>query len=260
MEQRQHIIDAHRQIVLQLRQIEDEISAMLAASDPHWMKLEEKRSQLLDQVEPLIEQYWQWVPSIVLSKCPYCKETLSRRFDKVDLNGFWWMDRTQRFPRETGACEHFCLLSGAIDLKGQKVSGGLFECRPGPDKPFVIPRILEMPSMVAVIGEIPMECGYSAYPIAYFSKVPPQSRALTQSWARKEYYFTLPDGRSGWDITTEKQDFDLREWVKLNKIFIFRNGDLGFLKEGDPILKIKNTGRGQIILDNTLSYESFINH
>jgi hypothetical protein len=259
MDQRQTIIDSHRQIILQLRDIEKQIEKMLASNDPQWRQLEVKRSALQRQVEPLIDEYWKWIPSVELSQCPFCQKPLFRRFDAYDINGFWWMDRTQREIKESEACEHFCLLSGALNLNGHSVKGGLFECRPGPDKPFVFPRLLQMPSMVVVIGEIPMSCGYMAYPIVYFSKEKIESYHLTQSWARKDYSVTLTDGRSGWNIREDKQDFNLRNWISLNKIFIYRKNKLIPLKEEDSLLKIEGRERNQTIFNNILTFESFLN-
>jgi hypothetical protein len=257
MEERRIIIESHRKHILHLRDIEKQIEKLLSANDPQWRDLEDGRSLLQGEVELLIKQYWQWIPAVELSRCPFCKETLGLRFDSCDLNGFWWMDRTQRPHDEPKPCEHFCLLSGAVNLNGLGVSGGLFPCKPGPDKPFIFPRVLQMYTMVVVITEVPMTCGYTAYPIAYFSKQPVKSQSLTQSWARKEHSFTLDSGKSGWDIREDKQDFDLKFWVGSNKIFIYREGEIMPLKEGDRILELKGTGKNQTIIDNQLSYESY---
>jgi hypothetical protein len=229
--ERQGIIQSHRQLVLQLRDLEKQIEALLAINDPQWRKLESQRSELRKQIEPLIEAYWQWIPQVELSQCPYCQQGLMLPFDAEDLNGFWWMDRTQRPAAQVPqACEHFRLLLGAVNFNGLKPEATLFESHPGPNKPFVIPRILQMPSMLAVISEIPMDCGYTAYPIAYFSKETPAKGSLTQAWARKEYVFTLDDGSKGWDIKSEQEDFDLKAWGASKKLLIYREGVLKYFE------------------------------
>ena len=249
--ERNRIIDAHRQLILDIRRLEPEISKLAAASDSRWRELEQKRSALVKEIEPLIEKYWDWVPAVKLSRCPFCQEDLSRLFDPVDLIGFWWMDRTQRSRPEPKCCEHFCLLLGAVNFNGLPPLGGLFECRPGPDMPFVIPRILEMPTMNAVVSCVPMHCGYNAYPIAYFSQVPPKTRSLTQSWAQKEYRFALQDGRSGWDIVDNIYDYNLMPWIKEGKL---RLGDSHTPSQDDPFKDLKGMGREQILIDNELRY------
>ncbi|MGE0268833.1 MAG: hypothetical protein AB7S78_10325 [Candidatus Omnitrophota bacterium] len=212
--ERKTILDLHRKLILEIRAIEEEIRRHKSSS----MELENKRSALVKQIEPLVRRYWNWIPDVTLSRCPFCLEKLFRKFDPVDFNGFWWMDRTQRSVQEPDCCEHFCLLSGAVDLNGHSLPATLFECKPGPQKSFVIPRILLMPAMKAVISSIQMECGFTAIPIVYFSEHPPTGRSLAQSWARKEYHFTLEDGKSGWDIVEDDYDFNLDPWVEKGKL------------------------------------------
>jgi len=249
--ERDRIIDAHRRLILEIRELEPEIGKLAAVSDPRWRELEQKRSALVKEIEPLIDEYWNWVPAVRLSRCPFCQNDLMRLFDPVDLTGFWWMDQTQRPRPEPPCCEHFCLLLGAVNLNGLPPKGGLFECRPGPDMPFVIPRILEMPTMTAVVSCVLMQCGYSAYPIAYFSQVPPKTRSLTQSWAQKEYRFALQDGHCGWDIVDNIYDYNLMPWSKEGKL---RLGDPSTSSRDDPFKDLKGMGREQVLIDNELRY------
>ena len=262
--ERNRVIDAHRRLILEIRELEPEISKLAAVSDPRWRELEQKRSALLRGIEPLIQEYWNWVPAVRLSRCPFCQKDLARLFDPVDLAGFWWMDRTQRLRPEPECCEHFCLLLGAVNLNGLAPRGGLFECRPGPDMPYVIARILEMPTMTAVVSCIPMQCGYNAYPAVYFSQTPPNKGSLTQSWSRKEYRFTLEDGRSAWDITHEADDYDLTPWITRGKLRWFHEGALSPAdasaqaclsgRQAHPFQNVAGKARSQILIDNQLRY------
>lgn len=252
--QRNRIIDAHRELILEIRELEPEISKLAAVSDSRWRELEQKRSALVRGIEPLIAEYWNLVPAVTLSRCPFCQKDLARLFDPVDLTGFWWMDRTRRPRQEPPCCEHFCLLLGAVNFNGLAPRGGLFECRPGPDMPFVIARILEMPTMTAVVSCVPLQCGYSAYPVVYFSQTPPKIRSLTQSWSQKEYRTTLQDGRSAWDITQEVYDYDLSPWIKQEKVRWFHEGTLNAPSQAYPFANISGKARAQILIDNQLRY------
>lgn len=237
LRERNHIINEHRKVVLEMRRIEKDIEQLLKVNDPYWKNLEQERNKLYVQIEPLIEKYWNWIAPVVLSRCPFCEQDLLRLFDPVDLNGFWWMDRTQRPRPEPKCCEHFCLLLGALNTNGLPLTETLFECRPGPQAPYVIRRILEMPTMTAVVSSIKMHCGYSVYPIAYFSKIPPKERALTQSWAQKQYNITLKNGRSGWDITDDVYDHGLAFWIgqgKLRWVFEGTMSEPGALADAFP--------------------------
>jgi hypothetical protein len=214
---RESILKEHRELIDKIRLLEKEISDRIKRSDSSWRELEKERSRLQSNQEPLIEKYWDQLPAVEMGACPFCKEPVKRLFDQVDMQGFWWMDRTQRPRPEPPTCKHFCLLMGAVDTHGEKVET-LFESHPGPSKPFIVPRLLELPTMEVVIGKIPMDCGYTAYPIMYFSKEKLPVKALTQSWGQKLYRFKTSDGQSGWDIMEDAFDFDISSWIKKGRV------------------------------------------
>jgi hypothetical protein len=254
---RNSVVKEHRQLITAMREIEKTIETLLAQSSPQWRKLEEERGAKYREIEPLIERYWDWIMPLKLSRCPFCEKDFMRFFDAVDLKGFWWMDRTQRDRREPVCCPHFCLLLGAVNLNGLPPEGGIFECRPGPDIPYAIPRILGLPSMVAVISCLPMLCGYSAYPVVYFSSEPPQGRSLTRPWARKEYRFVSPDGTSGWDEVDDILDYDLFPWLEQGKVRWYADGKLSPAKADPrqcPYLNVKGRGQQQVIVDHELRF------
>jgi hypothetical protein len=123
--------------------------------------------------------------------------------------------------------------------------------------PYVIARILEMPTMTAVVSCVPMQCGYRAYPVAYFSQTPPKIRSLTQSWSQKEYRITLEDGRSAWDITAETYDYDLTPWITQGKLRWFHEGTLSpayASAQAYPFQNVTGKARAQILIDNQLRY------
>ncbi len=257
LSERARIIDEHRRIILEMRTIEDDIAKRMRHKDPSWRELESKRNELYIRVEPLIDEYWRILPAVKLSVCPYCEKSLERLFDAVDLNGFWWMDRTRRPKPEPASCPHFCLLTGALNVHNYPVAGGLFECLPGPDAPFVIPRLLEYPAMQAVVSCINMHCGYSAYPVAYFAEQPPDGKFLTQPWADKVFHFTDSTGRRGWDIKEESYDYNLATWIKSGKLRWFLQGRLNASGD-DPstceFLNIQGVFRPQIVIHNERRY------
>ncbi len=255
---RNRIIEEHRTLVLEIRSIENDIERMLADSDSRWKEREKERIPFLLKVDRLIDKYWDWIPTVSISRCPLCKAELFRPFDPIDLSGFWWMDRTQRPCEEQSPCSHFNLLLGAVNLNKLPPHSGLFESRPGPDVPYVIPRILEMPTMKAVISSISMHCGYSAYPIVYYSEIPPTGGSLTQTWTQPEYHFTLEDGRTGWNIVHDSYDFDLLPWLKAGKVRWIEGNKLNPEKatpEECPYLDMKGMRKSQVFIDNELRYE-----
>ena len=257
LSQRKNIIDEHRRIILDMRTIETEISNRLKNNDVSWRELEKERNALYVQIEPLIEQYWSILPAAELSCCPFCDEKLFRLFDAIDLNGFWWMDRTQRPHKEPQSCPHFCLLTGAVNFNNHPVSGGLFESLPGPDVPYVIPRILELPAMKAVISCVEMQCGYRAFAIAYFAQNPPAPKELTQSWAQKIFSFKDEGGNKGWDIREDAFDYALASWTKLGKLLAYAQGRLICSDDdmaGVEFLNIRGSCRPQAVISNQLRF------
>ncbi|MDP2652497.1 MAG: hypothetical protein Q8Q08_00525 [Candidatus Omnitrophota bacterium] len=256
---RDAIIKEHQALILEMRRVEKDIENLLRESSPRWKELEKERNALYVRIEPLVEKYWDWIPPVFLSRCPFCGETLRRLFDPVDLRGFWWMDRTQRSRPEPASCGHFRLLLGAVNLNGLPPQGGLFECRPGPDVPFVIQRILDLPKMTVVVSAVPMRCGYIAYPIAYFSEIEPPPRSLTQSWARLEYRFRAQDGRQGWDRVADPHEYDLIPWIKRGKVRWLIAGDLSAPTEPPdryPFRAVRGAAKPQVVLGRELSYVS----
>lgn len=256
LSKRNRIVEAHRRVIMQMRQVEKEIESLLRASDARWKVLEKERNFLYVQIEPLVEEYWDWVPAVDLSRCPFCEAKLARLFDPVDLQGFWWMDRTQRQRPQPKGCEHFCLLTGAVNLNGLPPQGGLFECRPGPDVPFVIPRILDLPGMTAVISSMAMHCGYTAFPVVYFSRTPVPQPSLSQAWAEKEQRFTVGN-QQGWDIKDEVYDYRLKSWIEQGKVRWLVSGKLNDVEDAAssyPFGHIRGNARPQVLLNNELRF------
>jgi hypothetical protein len=129
-----------------------------------------ERSPLGKKIDELLIQYFTQLPRYVFGRCPVCNLPLEQVFDPWGLDGFWWQESLSGDCPKPAACEHFRVLTGALNLNGKLPQGGEAESHPGPEVPFLVPKVLELPTMVAVISSLPMENGYSAYPISYFSQ------------------------------------------------------------------------------------------
>ena len=91
LSRRENILSRYKSLILDVRALDKEIESMLSSSGANWMVLERQRRILQQSVEPLIQDYWHWIPKGCLSRCPFCDEDLWRLFDPVDLSGFWWI-------------------------------------------------------------------------------------------------------------------------------------------------------------------------
>ncbi|MFZ2148960.1 MAG: hypothetical protein WAV28_17250 [Sedimentisphaerales bacterium] len=169
-----------------------------------------------DKAKRLSEEYFQKVPRLTVSCCPFDGKPLIRTFDPYGLDGLWWQGAAM--PEELPTCTHFCLMLGAVRYNDLPPRAGNFEVRPGPEVPYVLPRLLEFPGMVAVISTINMENGYTAYPIAYFAEKRPPVNELTAGWARTMYLYKTQLGEDGWKIPNDIWDFDLKAWLTVGKI------------------------------------------
>ena len=190
-----------------------------------------KESALLrEQYYQVLGEYSDRLPRVILSKCPHCREPLKRTFDLYGLDGPWWWLVPECKFEEPQHCEHFQVLLGAVSFHGREPREVITEVRPGTGVPFVVPILLDLPEMAAVIGEIKLATGDTAYPIAYFSTTKIQPNQLHQPWCRNELWFKDEDGNSCWTAANNKFDFDLLPYV--------RDGRLRWVDLSDPELTL----------------------
>lgn len=168
------------------------------------------------EAERLQALYFDRLPRLPVSCCPYDGKPLYRTFDPYGLDGPWW--RPDATPEEAPACPHFCVLRGAVHYQGRSPQAGDFEVHPGPEVPYVIPRLLEMDGMIAVIAQLEMENGFLAYTITYFAERRPPPQDLTAGWARTVHAYTTQLGEAGWSVPNDVWDFDLQPWLEKGKI------------------------------------------
>jgi len=190
------------------------------------------RSQLIQQKTELLSQYFAQLPRFVFGRCPVCNVPLEQVFDPWGLDGFWWQESLSGRCPVPSACEHFRVLTGALNLNGKSPLGGEAESHPGPEVPYVISKVLALPTMVAVISALPMKNGYTAYPISYFSQDKPPTSALANPWTKRSCSFTDDTGEPAFTYKTDPWDFDLLPWVAQGKI--------KWIEPGDPQYNLKS--------------------
>src|SRR5262245_33560632 len=113
---------------------------------------ETRTEQVLRIAEAAGREYFQRLPRVAVSCCPIDGKTLYRTIDPYGFDGLWW--RSDAAPAEPPSCPHFCLLRGAVNLYARPVRSGDFAAQVGPEAPYVIPRILEKPGVLAVTSQI----------------------------------------------------------------------------------------------------------
>lgn len=175
------------------------------------------------------KKYFDQLPRMTLSRCPFTAMPLEKAFDPWGPDGLWWQEKELRETAEPAAPPTFQLLRGAVHLNGLPPAGGREAANLGPEVPYVIPRILdEFPSMIAVVSRMELECGYTAYPIVYYSTFPPTPGRLAQTWREETYNWKDASGRGGWSVPTDPWDFDLEPWVERGRVLWINPGDVDF--------------------------------
>lgn len=173
--------------------------------------------------------YWDALPIVPLSACPYCSAPLLKAFDPLGLEGYFWQESLAMEPVEPAPCPHFTLLLGAVNLEGLPAQGGEERAHVGPEVPYVVPRVLSLPTMVAVVSTVPLANGYTTYPIAYYAETMPPPDQLTHSWTQTTHSWEDDDGEA-WTVRNDAWDFELAPWVAKDK--------LRWIERGDASLKV----------------------
>lgn len=179
-------------------------------------------------------KYFDLLPILEMSRCPICAEVFVSQFDPWGFDGFWWQKRKSGLAKKTAGCEHFRVLAGAVNLMGSAPKGGKAEAHIGPDVPYVIPAVLNLPSMVAVISSIEMVSNMISYPIVYFSTETPSPGTLTATWRNTSYNFKTQEGKRAWTIKNDPWDFDLAPWIAKGKV--------RWITPNDPNMQIAKSG------------------
>lgn len=168
------------------------------------------------EADAAVAEYFDRLPVLPMAVCPYTQQPLYRSFDHFGLDGPWWQPGASR-PAPP-APYTFCVLRGAVHFQGKKVVGPSLEIAVGPEVPYVIPRLLELDTVTAVIGELPMAPGYRAFTIAYFADQPPPAAELTCDWPDTSYSWQTLFGDGGSVIPVDPWDFELAPWIERGKL------------------------------------------
>lgn len=205
---------ASRQAVQEYLDLKDRF----ASSDPKQRPSGSEYDRLRERLKQLPHEYAAALPAYALSRCPFCETPLHGAFDPWGFDGFWWVPSMRGGIGQPQGCEHFRVLLGAVWLQDKPPIAGPYEAMLGPDVPYVIPRLMEMPTMTMVVHSIAMEPGYVALPLAYFSKDVPAPGSLTQGWIEKTYSFLDANGQHAWSVRNDPWNFNLAPWIASGQV------------------------------------------
>jgi len=187
----------------------------------------DERARLREAYYLALGEYFDRLPRVVMSVCPFTGQPLKRAWDPWGLDGFWWHGRLLTTIDEPRAPGTFRVLLGGLALAGRVPAEAVETVTAGPEIPFVVPRLLELPGMVAVVHRLTLETGDTAYPVAYFSEEEIDPSLLHQHWLRADLWYKDEDGAAGWIIANDAWDFDLAPWLASGKLRWLREGPKG---------------------------------
>jgi hypothetical protein len=170
-------------------------------------------------------RYRALLPEVTVARCPEGGEVVRWPIDVYGLDGrFWDYLNPIRRPPST-APRTWLAMTGAMRLT-DPVGHPPFAVVPGPDVPFVVPRILDSPGVRAVISEVPVGT-HTGWAITYFGPKP-EGVTLVNLWGSNTYPVYRDGVNRGWAWDrprVSQYDFDLTEWLRTGKLLWIEPGD-----------------------------------
>lgn len=208
----------------QRRSLLDEYFSLLPdIADPE--RGDERYDRALARLSTLWDAYVAGTPYVPLSRCPFTQQVFRPSLDPYGLDGlFWKFDAAAR--RSEPMRGSLFAFTGALRL-GDPVEAAPFLVRPGPEAPFVVPRILHHDAIRAVLSSVPIG-RHTAYAIIYFSQHPVMDLERFNTWGLDDYSLEIDTDEYGWNSSTpmlQDYDFELAPWIQQGKLHWIAPGD-----------------------------------
>ena len=194
-----------------------------------------------DRLATARDAYAATVPTVSLSRCPLTQEPLVYPVETRGLEGLWWRYEAAVRPFQRPLPSLFAV-TGAVRLNGPP-AWAPFLCKPGPEAPFVLPRLLDHPGITAVLSSLDIGA-HTGYAIIYFSVAVSHDVPRPNHWGMNRSVFTAANGLAAWDAQPEDPaefDFALAPWIE--------SGKLLWIAPGDTALTLRRTAGGCPYLD-----------
>jgi hypothetical protein len=197
--------------------------------------------RLNEEIRNAWSEYQTALPILNLSRCPFTGEVWSHSIDPYGLDGFWWNHyKPVRLLHEPLGGRFFAF-SGAVSAPTE-MRPIPFLVVPGPDVPFLIDRLMQIPSVTAVISQIQIG-GLDAYPIVYFTSADAGANQPMNDWGTDHYSFRGPQGHY-----EEGQFFDAEDEYRYNITPWVEQKRLQWIEPGDASLTLQSGTNGCMFL------------
>lgn len=221
----------HDELDSRIRYLQLEMSKYWSVGKEIPQELSDEYDVLQPQGMPVMQEFFRRQPYVLVSRCPYCAREIWSPVGIFSLvDSFWYrQDSDGRDDAiEESRCEHLFCIDGALNLNGHRPvevrkpnTMVLYDTlRMAAEVPFVKPRVLSLPTMVAVLHSFPVADRYTAYPVVYFAERRPPQKEFCIGWARREYVAAAENvGAVFIGRRTDAQDYELEKWVRQGRLF-----------------------------------------
>lgn len=210
--------------------------------------------ELDDQVDEIHQRYRDLLPEVTVARCPDSGAAVRWPIETMGLDGWFWDYHApmRRIPEDPPRA--WLGMTGAMRLT-EPVDHPPFTVVPGPEVPFVVPRILGSEGVHAVIAEVPVGT-HTGWTITYFGPLPPVT--LVNLWGSDTYLVNRDGAWTGWDRerqTVTRYDYDLTSWLRTGKLlWLDESANLREGREGCPFVALPGRRDITVIADNEVRH------
>lgn len=190
----------------------------------------EKLDELTVRKREVRSDFFTRQPNVLISICPYCHTFIWMGVGIFSLRDEFWY-RIYSNGREevttSSQCEHLFCVDGALNLNNHNptevyapITASRNYIYMGAEVPFIKPRLLSLPTMIAVIHSFPVADIYTAYPVVYYTEQHPSQEKFSLGWGRTEYVDSYQSDKS---VTfsgkrSDVQEYHLQKWIIQKKV------------------------------------------
>lgn len=229
------------------------------------IKLEDSETEK-EELSDMVNIYLESLSKQAISRCPFTGNVFKISIDKEGLDGLWWNNSAPKRKSEQ-FIETFYAIDGALKLE-EDVEKFPFLCTPGPDIPYVIPRLLEYDQIKAVVSQIKIG-KHTAYPIIYFADPMLYYEKRVNDWGSNYYWeegnvieeILTPGNFVSLELETDR-DYDLGKWIKKGKLLWISPTDgklqLHSYVEGCPYINMQGSENDKFIQNGEVWEDDWI--
>lgn len=216
-------------------------------------------ADLRDRYSALVDRYLALLPEVTIARSPDSGEPVRWRLDTAGLDGWYWRHQASEREEPDPMPAGWLAMSGAMRLV-EPVEHTPFQLVPGPGAPYVVPRLLEVPTISAVVSQVAVG-RHTGWAVTYFG-ANPDNVELVNTWGSDTYHVYDESGTwLGWHQSIDRvsdYDFDLGPWLESGRLlWIAPDDESATLREGAegcPYLDLPGPRRIAYVQDGEIEY------